>query len=232
MRFIRRFEKKDWAHNFSVKSPKLSLLFECFGINYRGNTVDPVSVFAANTEIHELEAVAALVQTTSGTPEIQHGVVISESDCLAAGIAIDSSEPGGSGIVAVDARHANLIGTKEQFARLFAQIVRRIWEGEHRVRTFPVHQVVGQIAVFTCLPDDEIHSVSRDDCRKILGKVPQVSRIDDPTRFEIVGKLDDKLYDCPVVATRNVNVNKKSQASTPSGWFLLQFLRLLLFGRR
>src|SRR5947209_7684908 len=108
MRFIHGFAQQKHFGNWFDKEPPLSKLLECFEVNRQLTKPIEVSAYAVESELEELEAVAALLQNAPATPDKRFGVLVSEADCAAAGIAIDPQEPGTTGIRRVDVRHVNL----------------------------------------------------------------------------------------------------------------------------
>ncbi len=82
------------------------------------------------------------------------------------------------------------------------EILQRIWAGEQRLRVFPAKQVIGQVAVFFKLPDQEIEEASREDCGCVLAKANCHLYIEEASRVEIQGCVKNK-RDIPVIAVRN-----------------------------
>jgi len=136
--------------------------------------------------MEELEAAAATFQKTRSSPERLFGLRVTERDCQAAGIRLDASR-GKTGVKCVDDRHIDLQGDENQFRALCVGVLARIWEGEQRLRIFPAIQVVGQIAVFSRLPDCGIATESRDDCMCVLQNSKYHSLDDEAGRITITG---------------------------------------------
>lgn len=202
MRFIRVFSKQSSFGNWQDKEPALSKLLQFFDVEPQARNSDPVSVFQVTSELDELQSVAAVFQKTVTSPEKRFGVLTTEEDCRSAGIKVNWKEKGKTGIHQIDGRHTNLIGTPDQFICLMIEILRRIWEGEQRLRVFPANQIIGQLAVFYKLPDQEIDRASREDCGRVLSKANCHHFIEKDSRVEIQGCVKDK-PDIPVIAVRN-----------------------------
>jgi hypothetical protein len=168
MRLLRVFGTQSWVSNWLEQSPPLPLLLKCFDVNRQKPQPEPVSVYRIDSEIEEVEAVAALFLTTPGSPEKRFGVIVAEDDCCAAGITLDPEEQGETGVHAIDKRHVNLKGTVDQFGRLVARIVQGMWEGEQRIRLYPAQQIAGQIALFSKLGDDQIDPDTKTTCLEVL----------------------------------------------------------------
>ena|ERR1700687_4428376 len=137
MRFLRVFAQQGLVWNWFEKEPHLPRILKCFDINRTASRIEPVSVFAVRTEREEAETVAAQFQVSPSTPEKRFGIIIDKTDCQAAGILIDRTEIGNTGINTVDARHLNLTGTPKAFGSLVAQVVKKMWEGEQRLHIYP-----------------------------------------------------------------------------------------------
>jgi hypothetical protein len=69
MRFLRVFSQQGLVSNWLEQEPPLSKLLKCFDVNRAASRLDPVSVYIVRSETEEAETVAALFQTTPGTPE-------------------------------------------------------------------------------------------------------------------------------------------------------------------
>src|SRR5207253_1051817 len=145
-------------------------LLGCFRVKRLGADPKPVSVYQINNDLDDVEAAAATALITGGSIEKRFGLVVTEEDCRAAGITIDAKEPGTTGVYAVDGRHRDLTGKTEEFAKLMVLIVKAMWEGEQRVRLYPAHQLIGQIAVLSKPLNANIDPSTRQDCVDALGK--------------------------------------------------------------
>jgi hypothetical protein len=168
MRLLRVFGTPSLVSNWLEQSPPLPFLLKCFDVNRQKPQPEPVSVYRIDSEIEEVEAVAAVFLTTAGSPEKRFGVIVAEDDCRAAGIALNLEEQGDTGVHSVDKRHVNLKGTVDQFGRLMARIVQAMWEGEQRIRLYPAQQIAGQIAVFSKFADDRIDPSTKTTCLEVL----------------------------------------------------------------
>jgi hypothetical protein len=114
---------------------------------------------------------------------------------------MDRRQKGNTGIEKVDGRHVNLAGTQAQFGSLVVQIVKRMWEGEQRLRIYPAQQIAGQLAVFSRLPKGLINDDSRTNCISTIDQVSWHRFNDQDGCVEVRGKLHDSAsYE--VVASR------------------------------
>jgi hypothetical protein len=200
MRLLRVFDTQSQFVAWQDPEPELSKLFLGFSIKPEATKFEPPSIFRVRSEADELECVAGFFQKSGGSPAKLFGVLFTARDCRDVGIRIDGDRTG-TGIRRVDDRHANLNGDKEQFRRLVAGIVARIWEGEQRLRIFPANQIAGQVAIFSRLPESHTCEDSRRTCERVLSKTTCHRFHDDESRVEIVGRLKDKA-ESPVCASR------------------------------
>jgi hypothetical protein len=93
------------------------------------------STYEVEGELDEAQAAAAhLLTDTHPRIEARHLVRIRAADLAAAGIGVEDSVIGTTGIVRVDFHHRDLVGTKEQFERPVQVILARLREGEDRIR--------------------------------------------------------------------------------------------------
>jgi len=152
-----------------------------------------VSVYSAGNELEELEAVAAVFQTSPSEPEKRFGLLIDEGDCRAAGVTVERDEQGKTGVGKVDARHVNLVGSQEQFAAAVVHILKAMWEGQQRLRSFPAQQIAGQLAIFSKLSRGQIHEDSRASCLAALNLAAWHTFVEAKQFVEIRGELDDSM---------------------------------------
>jgi hypothetical protein len=192
MRFLRVFAQQGLVSNWLELEPPLAKVLKCFDVNRMASRIAPVSVYVVRNELEEVQTVAALFQVAPGTPEKRFGILIDEADCATAGIDIDAGVKGETGIHAVDARHVDLIGTQDQFGRLVAQIVARMWAGEQRLRSYPAQQIAGQLAVFSRLSPEHILEDARQNCLSSLRRVAWVHPSGSGRTLAIRGTLGDK----------------------------------------
>jgi hypothetical protein len=202
VRLLRVFAQQSLTESWIELKPPLPRLLKCFDIDRNRPKPATVSVYRVGSEVEEVEAVAALFLTTSTTPEKRFGVLITEGDCQEAGIILDHSERGTTGIRAVDSRHVNLKGTVEAFGRLMARIVGSMWEGEQRIRCYPAQQIAGQIAIFSKIPHQEVDTDAKTKCLEVLDKKKWHAFEDNPRAVVIRGSLDDN-NGFPVIACRS-----------------------------
>ena len=194
MEYLRVFARRSFAEKWFGKEPKLSQLLECFDLKRNlapNQPLSPVSVFRARNHREELQTVAALFQITPKGTEKRYAVCITKDDCDEAGVGVDPTR-GQTGVSFVDFRHSDLTGKLENFIELTKVLTRRIWEGENRIHTYSAHAILGEIAVFSRLPD-AIDDAAQDRCRQVLDKSPE-SFCFPPDRdvVEISGKMDDR----------------------------------------
>jgi hypothetical protein len=181
--------------------PELSQVLRSFGLKREQVAPKPVSVYRADTELEEMEAVAAFFSTAPTAPEKRFGIILTDDDCLAAQIKTDPSVRGGTGIQRVDARHVNLQGDVMQFGRLMGAILQKMWEGEQRLRYYPAQQIAGQLAVFSAQPNAEVHPDTKQFCRTSLERVNWIQWEGDRAGVVISGRLEDREA-IPIVARR------------------------------
>jgi hypothetical protein len=193
MRFVRVFAQQGLVSSWLEKKPPLSRLLKCFDIDRRRPDPQPVSVYKAGNELEELEAVAAVFQTSPTEPEKRFGLLLDEDDCRASGLTIDRGEQGRTGISKVDSRHVNLVGSQEQFATAIVHVLKAMWEGQQRLRSFPAQQIAGQLAVFSKLPRGQIHEDSRASSLSALNLAAWHTFIEASQTVEIRGALDDSV---------------------------------------
>jgi hypothetical protein len=220
MRFLRVVSGPTDFAEWQLVEPRLSKLFLSFDIQPRSSQIPPTSVFRVESELEALESAAAVFQKTGAKPDKLGGVLVTEQDCRDAGIRIVSQE-GGTGIRHVDNRHADLVGDSEQFKELFIIIIKRVWEGQDRLRMFPARQLSGQIAVFSKLPQGYIREESRETCERSLQKANCHQFDHAQRRVEILGRLDAK-PSCEVRASRSYDTSSSfgspSIGSRPMGF--------------
>src|SRR6266542_1635088 len=194
--------------------PSLSTLFRSFDINEKLNTVQTASVFRTNSALEELEVASALTQKDQSTPAKQFGIRINPADCRAAGIEIDATIRGTTGVESVDMRHVDLKGNRDQFRNLITSVLARLWEGHDCIRTFPEHMIAGQLALFQKLTAG-IDAEARERCRISLSKIPRYigQREDDDDKIQILGELDKTNPPVSVVGERSISEYIRSSSS-------------------
>ncbi len=204
MRFLRVYAQQGLHSCWLEQQPPLARLLKCFDVKRDAiRPPEPASVYRVNDAIEELEVVAALTQTAPSRPEKRFGVLVSQQDCQAAGIRIDRREPGQTGVADVDARHANLIGEREQFFQLIVGIVAGLWIGEHRLRVYPTQAILGQLTVFSLQSDAAIHPDTRANCERMLSFTAERPLVvGSPPRIQVRGTLQDGERPLTVLAER------------------------------
>src|SRR5262249_17262226 len=140
-------------------------------------------------------------------PVVQYGVRIEPEDCALAGVKVTHCpEEGTTGVKFVDRRHFNLVSGQDQFVHLIKITVARIWEGQDRLRSFPAHQICGQLAVFIALPDKVVEAEAKDRCRKTLSKHSDRCELPEGGKqIEINGELAAGSQSIPILAKRRVS---------------------------
>jgi len=193
IRYLRVFSLPSNSWPWLDKNPPLLKLLQCFDVKRDNPRPEPVSVYRVASEIEEVETASALFLTAPKTPDKRFGVLVSAEDCKAAGINLDASLSGTTGIAAVDGRHADLKGkTVEEFGHLMAHIVQSMWEGEQRIRLYPAQQIVGQIALFSKLSGGDIEPVTKQNCLDVLAKIDWHMFEENLRTVVIRGSLDDR----------------------------------------
>jgi hypothetical protein len=114
------------------------------------------STYEVEGELEEARATAAHILTDTH-PKIdpRYLVRIRAADLGKAGIRVDDSVIGTTGIVCVDFRYRDLVGTIEQFERLVDLILTRLREGEDRLRRFGGPQFRNALEGFASLTSKE-----------------------------------------------------------------------------
>jgi hypothetical protein len=203
--------------SWSNKRPKLSDLLECFGVPRQASSVKkPPSAFWASCSSEELENVAAFFQTSPSSPDKCFGIRFTAEDCAHAGVELDPGNRGTTGVPFVDGRHVDLRGTPDQFMTLVTRIVSKIWEGQDRVRVFPAHQILGEIAVLARLSGDDIEPEARSRCEQVLAKTPDWIAYSQDC-VTIRGKLDDKC-EFPVTGVRRLKLRRQDGGRWCPSW--------------
>jgi len=200
MRLLRVLAQQGLFSNWLAKTPRLTHLLKCFGLQLQVPDSE-TSVYRADSELEEAEAVGAHFLITPGTPEKHFGVLVTDEECRSVGVTIDLEQPGTTGVCEVDGRHVNLKGTSDQFVHLMALLVQGMWEGGQRLRAYPAQQIAGQIAIFSKLPDDRIHSVARKTCLEVLSASNWHTFEEQPTAVVVRGEFE-KRPDLPIIARR------------------------------
>jgi hypothetical protein len=200
MHLLRIFAQQGLFSHWLVKSPPLFDFFKCFGLQLQ--TPNPeTSVYRADSELEEAEAVGAHFLITAGTLEKRFGVLVTDDDCQSAGVTIDLEQAGTTGICGIDGRHVNLKGTSDQLVQLMTRIAQGMWQGEQRLRAYPAHQIAGQIAIFSRLPDDRIDPVAKKTCLEVLSASNWHSFEEHPAAVVVRGAFENK-PDLPIIARR------------------------------
>jgi len=195
MDYMRFFSKGSDSNEWHVKNPSIDRLRQIF-IKANQNSANDVSVFGTLDYRHELQNVAANYQVSPKTPEKTYAVLMTERDCSNSGVKIVKSS-GNTGCGCVDIRHAELVGTKDNFSKLVLRIVQRIWAGENRVRLYTAHAIIGELAVMSRL-EKGIEENAIANCVLCLSKSEQ--NFEFPNGSSVVrmvaspnGKADDPI---------------------------------------
>ena len=134
-------------------------------------------------------AAAHLLADTHPRIEPCYLVRIRTTDLVEAGIGVEDSVIGTTGIVCVDFRHRDLVGTKEQFERLVDVILTRLREGEDRVRRIGQVQVRYALHAFARCTVKERPTCTLERINRTLG-LPSAGRVSDDValaRDELAG---------------------------------------------
>ena len=203
MVLIRPFCSQGWFSEWSIETPPLSKLLQCFEIKSNANPskVQTASVFSADTLLDELAIVAALLQRNESRAEKRFGVRLLREDCECAGVHVQECVENKIGIRVVDTKHLNLTGTLPQFTKLVTRIVQKTWEGDDRLRVFPPHQILGQLAVFAKFANDAIEPEARQRCQNCLNKSLDCFNDESVGIVQLIGRFDDNQK---IIATRTI----------------------------
>lgn len=140
--FIRVGKTKfdDWLNGRGTPDALASNLF---ALKRRpGQAAIEESTYAVAGEVEEAEAVAAHL-LADGRPRIESRYIlrIREADLVEAGLAWNDRAFGTTGIIWVDFRHRDLVGPRDGFVALVGVLLRRLAEGQDRVRRLGAHQL-------------------------------------------------------------------------------------------
>lgn len=165
MDYLRVFKTPSFSNWCGCKT-NLSSLLKTFAVSRRDRGRLTCSVFGYNNRAEELENVAALFQTKPNSVDRRFGIWLTNQDCEEAAIALMRTE-GQTGVRSVDQRHFELGGTADNFVDLTMSLVRRIWQGEDRVRAYAALTILGELAMFS-RTNEGIHDVVKRNCIDIF----------------------------------------------------------------
>jgi hypothetical protein len=121
------------------------------------------STYSVDGEVEEVQAaVAHLLTDQQPKVEPRYLVRIRTADIHEAGLQEQDSVLGATGIVRIDFRHRDLVGTKDQFERLVEVILSRVREGQDRVRRLGVVQFRYALQQIIGLPATDRPTHTRD----------------------------------------------------------------------
>ena len=224
MDYLRVFKTPSWFTAWSSTSPDLKRLLHCFEVQRlqgQSGEQSTLSVFRAQTDAERLQNVAALFQNDPGTADKTFGIRLSSADCAEAGIRIEASDAA-TGVRFVDKRHADLVGTASEFESLAGIVIRKIWEGEQRLKVFSAHSILGEVAVLSHYID-HLDDGAKERCSRVLKKNEEKVRIQASVHVELCGKLTDKSGDVAITAKRVLSPKPPSPSIVRQIW---DFFRL------
>lgn len=176
MRYLIRLGKtkaEDWING--VGTPQ-ALSQNIFRLSKAGRMDLPdaceESTYLVDGPIEEMRVAAAHLLADGAKIETRHLVRILLSDAKEAGLLVEDSVLGNTGIGWVDFRHRDLVGTKEQFQALVQVVLRQLHAGEDRVRRVGKAQFESALQHLLCLPTTERPTHTRDVIRCVLDRIP------------------------------------------------------------
>lgn len=200
MHYVRVFSRPSWVSKWHEARPHAPTLLNCFDVsNAKAKNIKPVSVYRAASLAEERENVAALFSHDHPRAERRFAVRVTLDDCDRAGIEIDQSTRGKTGVSVVDARHADLKGDGAQFLALIQQIVARMWEGEERICVFAAHAILGEVAVLANSGLTDTDALER--CQDVLNKSSDMHTLASGI-VRLEGELESTNPVAPVVGSR------------------------------
>ncbi len=131
------------------------------------------STYLVEGPIEEARVAAAhLLAGKNPAMETRYLIHILVPDTAQAGLHVDDSSIGKTGVSWVDFRHRDLVGTEDQFRQVVEVILRRLREGEDRVRRIGPAQDAFSFHEFLARPKNEIPTSTRDLIACVLGGTP------------------------------------------------------------
>jgi len=135
------------------------------------------STYHVESDIDEALTVAAHLLTDPALKlDARYALRIRSTDLSEIGIPISRRYLGQTGVVAVDHRHCDLIGDSETMHRLTSLILRRVREGQDRIRRFNKDLLKLLIGRILDLPVEERPTHTAELCEIILNRRSQCSR--------------------------------------------------------
>jgi hypothetical protein len=135
------------------------------------------STYGVESDIDEAVTVAAHLLTDPAMKvDTRHALRIRYADLRETGIQIDRRHLGQTGVVAVDHSHCDLLGDNQTMRRLTALIVRRVREGQDRIRRLNRYLLQLMIDRIFRLGEAERPSHTAELCEKVLNRRSQLTR--------------------------------------------------------
>src|SRR5262249_39271483 len=126
----------DWVNGVGTPQTLAQSIFRLKRVHRKDrDDVCEESTYLVEGSLEEVQAAAAhLLADDDPKVETRYLVRILLSDAEEAGLRVADSALGETGVVWVDFRHRDLVGTKEEFQHLVDVLLRRLREGEDRIR--------------------------------------------------------------------------------------------------
>ena len=157
MRYFIRIAKTKmecWTNGEGTGQALAQLIFQLKKLHRKDmEDICEESTYYVDGEVEEVKAAAAHL-LTDNKPKVEAGylVRIRATDIEEVGLQQRDTAIGKTGIVRIDFHHRDLAGTKDQFERLVDLILRRLQEGQDRVRKLGGPQLRYALQHFAGLP--------------------------------------------------------------------------------
>jgi hypothetical protein len=150
---IAKTKQDDWINGQGVAIALAQNLFQLKPVRHRqGHCAE--STYEVEGETEETEAVAAHLLTDL-SPKIEPRYVVRFRPVDLQDVGVDDGILGTTGIVRIDFRHRDLVGTKEQLQSLVGMVLIRLKEGQDRIRRFGAPQLRYMLERFADLAAEE-----------------------------------------------------------------------------
>jgi hypothetical protein len=175
MRYLIRLAKTkvdEWVNGVGIPQVLAQNIFRLKKVHRNDlHDVCEESTYLVDGPLEEMRVAAAhLLADDDPKIETRYLVRILLSDANAAGLRVEDSTIGGTGVGWVDYRHRDLVGTKEEFLGLVAVILGRLREGEDRIRRIGKPQYEHALQHFAGLPATERPTHTRAVIECVLNK--------------------------------------------------------------
>ena len=155
---LRLFDGASRFNEWYGAEPDLTKLLQCFDVKRGAVAGSPQAFSGWATNSKSLRRQRASFRRTRSSADKRFGILLSEEECRGVGIRVDATN-GGTGIKHVDLRHVDLSGDISQFTRLVALLVKKMWEGEQRLRVFQKNKLWAKSRYFpNCLTKELVPS--------------------------------------------------------------------------